>query len=72
MKVRIGWIEEVVGDKVKRCLQRHHWVSWMARDGGDEQHRGPAHHLNGFGPSNYQKDVWQAKMTSPLHECLVG
>ena len=30
----------------------------MVRDSGNGQHGGPAHHLNGFSPSAYNKDAW--------------
>ena len=74
VKVRRGWLEELVSDETSRCLWGPHRVSRMARDGGDGQHGGPAHHLNGFGLLNHQQDAPRGggKIMSPLHKCLVG
>ena len=57
VKVRRGWLEEVVGDEASKVLVGPHWASRKAGDGRDGQHRDSGHHLNSFGSSNYKQDA---------------
>ena len=47
-------------------------VSWVVRNGGDGQHRSPAHDLVGFVHLTMRRIPGGAKMMTPLQECLVG